>query len=173
MKRWSLQRSLGRIWMRPTLVLAGVLLLALAACASGGEASTGGGTPTPIDGTPTPPLTTGGCPNPTAIPKPGQAANLVLTMRNANQTTAISQGQTLEIRLPDTTRWILTGFTSGLLVLQQPAGFVDAATHTCVWRFLAQAPGSAVVSFNGRPICKPGQMCPQYILALRFALAVR
>jgi hypothetical protein len=160
-----------QMWMRLCVaLLAGPLLLA--ACAPGaGTSGASGSMPAAGSGTSTPQAS--GCPNAAATAHFVKAADVVLTLHDANQTSIIAQGQVVEIHLPDTTRWSLTGFGSGPLVLQQPAGFADLARHTCVWRFLAQADGSTTVSFSGRPICPPGQPCPQFILAVRFAIVVQ
>jgi len=156
------------------LLLCGACLLLLTTCTPGaGSGSSPGANSPPPSPQPTTPSSASSCPNPTAMPGFARPAKVVLTLAEANRPHTIADGQILEIRLPDTMSWSLVSFTPGPLQLEQPAGFTDLATHTCVWRFQAVARGTTTLSYNGRPICKPGQMCPMFIMAARFPITVQ
>jgi hypothetical protein len=161
---------------RSLLSIGGFLLMlvfVLAACGTNttvGSGSQTGKTPTP---TATHQASAGGCPGGTTSNAAQIPANVVLTKKNTGKTVNISKGQVVEVRLEQGLNWSGPAkLDSSVLELQGTAGSVSASDHTCVWRFLAVGAGKTQLSFTGRPICKKGQMCPMYIMAVPFTIEV-
>lgn len=84
----------------------------------------------------------------------------------------VQTGELVQVRLPTTMRWTLSGSaaTAGML---QPAGFADATLSVCVWNFRPLIPGIFTLTFAGAPICSPGAPCPQYELDVNFTVTVQ
>ena len=113
--------------------LAALLTFVLDAC--GGTGSGIGSTPTPTS-TAVPGYGTGhGCPSDAVVTSAPPAADVTITLSDANAVVAAHVGDVLEIHLPFGLRW--TGPTisgSGLLV-HTPAGYASTALGMCIWRF--------------------------------------
>jgi len=161
---------------RSLLSIGGFLLMlvfVLAACGTNttvGSGSRAGTTPTP---TATHQASAGGCPGGTTSNTAQTPANVVLTNKNTGKTVNIGKGQVVEVRLEQGLNWSGPAkLDSSILELQGNAGAASASDHTCVWRFIAVGAGKAQLSFTGRPICKKGQMCPMYIMAVPFTIEV-
>lgn len=161
---------------RSLLSIGGFLLMfifVLAACGTNttvGSGSQAGKTPTP---TATHQASTGGCPGGSTSDTTQTPANVVLTNKDTGKTVNISKGQAVEVRLAQGLNWSGPAkLDSSVLELQGTAGSASTSDHTCVWRFLAVGAGKAQLSFTGRPICKKGQMCPMYIMAVPFTIEV-
>lgn len=161
---------------RSLLSIGGLLLMfvfVLAACGTNttvGSGSQTGKTPTP---TATHQASAGGCPGNSTSDTTQTPANVVLTNKDTGKTVNISKGQIVEVRLEQGLNWSGPAkLDSSVLELQGTAGSVSASDHTCVWRFLAVGAGKTQLSFTGRPICKKGQMCPMYIMAVPFTIEV-
>jgi hypothetical protein len=160
---------------RSLLSISGLLLMfvfVLAACGTNttvGSGSQAGKTPTP---TATHQASTSSCPG-SASDTTQTPANVVLTKKDTGKTVNISKGQIVEVRLEQGLSWSGPAkLDSSILELQGTAGAASASDHTCVWRFIAVGTGKAQLSFTGRPICKKGQMCPMYIMAVPFTVEV-
>jgi hypothetical protein len=76
------------------------------------------------------------------------------------------------VRLPFGQRWNGPIVSQGILQLQAPAGYALKTNNVCVWRFVAQGTGSVTLNFTGRAMCKKGQMCPMFIMAVPFKIDV-
>ena len=114
-----------------------------------------------------------GCPNDTVVTAPLPTANVVLTNANSGTTVKAKKGDTIEVKLSFGHIWQgPTDLSQDLLTAQGPAGYAYPSAKFCVWRFLAAGTGSAHLSFEGRPICKPTQACPMYIMAVPFTIDI-
>lgn len=156
-----------------------VLVLALSACGTNAPTSTGAApastatapvvTATPTQGQ----ANTNGCPSSTVIAPPLPTANVVLTNADSGTTVTAKKGDTIEIKLSFGHVWQgPMDLAQGLLTAQGPVGYAYPAAKVCIWRFLAAGTGSAHFSFEGRPICKPTQACPMYIMAVPFTVDI-
>lgn len=165
LRRWSL------VLVVPCLL---VLVLALSAC---GTNTTTGAAPgsTPPAATPTQSqANTNGCPNNTVMTTPPAAANVVLTNSNSGSTINAKKGEIIEIDLPFGHTWQgPTSISPAILAVQGPAGYAYPTAKACVWRFQAMSAGTVHLSFEGRPICKKGQACPLYIMAVPFTITIK
>ena len=160
------------------LVLA--LVLALSACGTNTTTTTGTApvvTPTTPGITVTPTQSQAradGCPNDTVVTTPPPTANVVLTNANSGKTTTAKKGDIIEIKLAFGHVWQgPTDQAQTVLTTQGPAGYAFPAAKVCVWRYLAANVGTAHLSFEGRPICKPDQACPMYIMAVPFTVTIQ
>lgn len=162
---------------RSFLGIGGFLLMFVFVLAACGTNTTVGSSPQ-AGTTPTPTAThqastAGGCPGSSTSDTTQTPANVVLTNKDTGKTVNISKGQTVEVRLEQGLNWSGPAkLASSVLELQGNAGAASASDHTCVWRFLAVGAGKTQLSFTGRPICKKGQMCPMYIIAVPFTIEV-
>ena len=163
------------------LVILFVLLLVFVLSACGTNTTTTGATPSPT-ATATAPTATAtrsqaigdGCPNTTVVATPPPTANIVLTNANSGTTISAKKGDTIEVNLPFGHSWQgPTDFSPNLLTVQGPAGYAFPTAKACVWRFLAASTGTAHLTFAGRPICKQGQACPMYIMAIPFTVDIQ
>lgn len=154
------------------------LVFALSAC---GTNTTTGATP---GSTATAPLATAtatqsqatadGCPGNTVVTTPPAAANVVLTSADSGTTMNAKKGDVVEVNLPFGHTWQgPTNIPQNLLVAQGPAGYAYPSAKACVWRFLASGTGTAHLDFAGRPICKKGQACPMYVMAVVLTVNIK
>ena len=172
----------SRIQPRRSWVLFGMFVLALvfvlSACGTNttsGSQSSFTPTPTPTS-TPTPSHVTNanGCPDNTVVNTPPAPASVILTNKNSGNTVSVSKGETVEVHLPFGMTWSgPANLSQGLLSLQGPAGYASPTANACVWRFVAVGTGTAQLAFVGRPICKKGQLCPMYIMAMPFTVVIK
>lgn len=173
------------VFRRSTWGVSAVLILlmfTLAACGNNFTTSTGSPaipsasattSPAPT-ATPKQANTSTGCPNTTHVTTPATAANVVLKISDSQKTTTVHKGDTVEIDLPFGRNWSgPTSQTQGPLAMQTPSGYASSAAQVCVWRFVAMNTGTTNVVFTGRPICAKGQICPLYIMAVPFTIAVQ
>jgi hypothetical protein len=159
------------------LPLALAFVFALSACGTNTSTTTGN---SPSASKPTPPATqsqatnVNGCPNNTVVTTPPTPANVTLSNSNSGNTVEVKKGDTIEVRLPFGHAWRgpIT-LSQNLLAMQTPAGYASSMAKACIWRFVATGTGIAHLSFNGRPICKKGQLCPMYVLAVPFTLDIK
>lgn len=151
----SLRSHYAAAWL---LGLSALLLIALSACGAG---SPGAGRPQPTR----PPG--GGL---TILPCPGAYTSatppVAILGDKENVTEAkVRVGDAIEVHMDIGHVWKLDGVTpSGALAVKNENGLFDRAAGDCVWRFQASAPGSATITFTGRALCDPTQVCPQYIM---------
>ena len=172
----------GRIIRRQSFFffvpLALMLAFVLAACGNNGGTSTGSGsntgsTPTSAPTTVTSTKSTTGCPNNAVVTPPQTNPNVTIKLSNSNSTIAAHNGDLIEVRLPFGQQWSAPVTSGNILQLQTPAGYADTVNKVCVWHFIAKSTGSAQVSFSAKAICKPGQMCPLYIMRVPFTIDVK
>lgn len=158
-----------------SLSLALVLILAFSACgtnttSTGNSPSASGPTPTATQSQ----ANANGCPNNTVVTTPPAPASVTLTSANSGKTVEVKKGDTIEIDLSFGHLWQgPTSLSQDLLTMQSPAGYASTTAKACVWRFVATGTGIAHLSFDGRPICKKGQLCPMYILAMPFTFDIK
>lgn len=173
------------------MCLVGVLALALlvtgcgVTTANGGElasstpSATISATATPSPAPPSAPTTTrtstGGssavaCPDSSA--SPGNPA-LILTPTTPDRAGSAHVGDIVQVRLPTSSKWSYSpAQSSGALSPTQPSGVLIHSLDSCVWSFKAVADGTQTLAFTGQPICKPGQPCPDYRIAMTFTVTV-
>ncbi|SRR5579885_1111690 len=170
----------GSAKRRRALPLVGGLVLVfvfiLAACGTntttGSPAGSGGVTPTPTatqsQGS------ANGCPSSAVVTTPRAPAGVVLTSNNSGNTINVARGETIEVDLPLGHAWSgPANLSPNLLAMQTPAGYESSTAKACVWRFTATGTGIAHLSFAGRAICKKGQPCPMYVMAVVFTLDIK
>jgi hypothetical protein len=154
--------------------LAALLTFVLAACGlNGGSGSGTSSTPTP---TPTPVQgygTAHGCPSDAVVTPAPPAATVTVTLTSANTPVTAHVGDVIEIQLPFGLRWTGPTLAGGGLQLQAPAGYASTTTGMCIWRLRAWSAGTTRLTFFARALCKQGQLCPHYVLALPFTIVVK
>ena len=149
-----------------------ILAFLLAACGTNtGSPSTTSTGSAPV--TPTTVVNTNGCPSSTVVGTAPTPAKVVLKSTNSNTTVTAHVGDVIEVDLPFGQSWTGPTASQGVLQLQTPAGFALTTSKMCVWRFTAQSTGTTVLKFYGKAICKPGELCPQYIMALPYTILVK
>lgn len=154
-----------------------VLIFVLTAC--GTNTTTTGSAPdnttaTPVVTATQSQTTANGCPNNTVVSNPPAAANIVLTNANSGGTVNAKKGDVIEIKLPFGHIWQgPTNISQDLLTIQGPAGYASSSAKACIWRFVANGTGVAHLAFDGRPLCKKGQICPMYIMAVPFTIDIK
>jgi hypothetical protein len=153
------------------LLLIAVLLLT--ACGSKSETATTGASPKP------PPTTVkgygsaNGCPSDAVVTGETTKATVMVKPGNANSTIVAHNGDIIEIRLPFGHKWSGPTNSQGTLELQGPAGYALKNDKVCVWRFVAVKTGVTKLGFHGQAICKPGQLCPMYIMEMPVTIDVK
>lgn len=158
------------------LVLICVFLLASCGVNTNTGSSPNNGTTTP---TPTPTATTGqatanGCPSSATVGTQQTPAGVTLTNKDSGSTISVNKGEIIEVHLPFGHLWSgPANLSQGLLTMQKPAGYESASAKACVWRFVAAGTGTVHFSFVGRPICKKGQLCPMYVMAVPFTVDIK
>ncbi|MBE3557620.1 MAG: hypothetical protein IMW89_00130 [Ktedonobacteraceae bacterium] len=155
-----------------------MLILLLAACeaAAPGPGGSGGAGPTRPAATPAPTQgigTANGCPTNAAAPSSLTRPDVIIRDSDANKTITAHVGNTIAVMLPFGQKWTGPTISQGTLELQPPAGFASKDDHACIWRFVARGTGTTQLVFHGQALCKPGQMCPQYIITMIFTVDVR
>lgn len=155
-----------------TLLVTVLLSFLLAACGTN-SGSTGSPAPASPTATTVPGYgTSNGCPSDAVVStQPG--ANVVVKFADANSTITAHNGDVVEVDLSFGHVWGGPTTSQGVLELQSPAGYASKVTNMCIWRFTAKATGTTNLSFTGRALCKKGQLCPQYIIAIPFTVVVK
>lgn len=149
-----------------------LLLLILAACGTNSGSGTGaapGSTPTKGTGSANN-LT--GCPSNAAAPATS-TANVLIKPSQANSTITAHVGDVIEVLLPFGHKWSGPTASQGQLELQTPSGYASTANGVCVWRFVAKGTGTTQLNFTSQALCKPGELCPQYIMSVPFTINVK
>jgi len=163
-----------------------LLLIVLSACGNsdsntgtGGKSTNTGSAPTTgKQPTPTPTTVTGygttlGCPS-DAVISPSPKANQSVTVKSqAGTTVTANKGDIIELRFPFGKKWIGPQSVPSQLMQQQPAGYALKSDNVCVWRFTAMNTGTVDLHFTSRAICKPGQMCPLYVVDVPVNITVK
>jgi len=116
--------------------------------------------------------TANGCTDDTVLAKAPAKAKVVITHTATNVTVGAHQRDIIEVDLPFGHKWGAPSL-SGSLEMQQPAGYAWKPTNACVWRFIAKAPGTAQLTFPARALCKPGELCPLYVMEFPFTITIK
>lgn len=165
---WRIHRASQKL-LFSMISLAALLPFVLAACGLTGGPQSGTPTPTPTQGY----GTAHGCPSDTVVTPTPPAANVTIKLSDANATITVHVGDVIEVQLPFGLRWTGPAISGSGLQLQTPAGYASTATGMCIWRFHALRAGTTHLTFSARAICKPGQVCPQFVLAILFTIVVK
>lgn len=125
---------------------------------------------------PTPTRTGAGGASAVACPdssdSPGNPS-LILTPTTPNRAGSAHVGDMVQVRLPTSSKWSYgQAQSSGALSPTQPSGVLIHSLNSCVWSFKAIADGTQTLSFTGQAICKPGQPCADYRIAMTFSVSV-
>ncbi len=178
-----------------------ILLLFVAACAPGGQASGSavGGPGGPTAGAATPGSTSSatnpsgsssppaeqptpgsaslnGCPSQQPPPGAANPTDVVVSSGGGANGLAVSlrAGQTLEVRLAATVHWGLQiKDTAHILTASTPNGWYDASLKACVWRFTATGAGSAALIYGGSLVCAPHSQCATIAEAQDYTITVQ
>lgn len=159
----------------PLALITGLSILLMFILAACGSASGTGGTGSAPSSTPTAGGSTTaatGCPNNATDPG-APAANVLIKPSQANSTITVHVGDVIEVRLPFGHKWSGPTASQGQLELQAPSGYASNANSVCVWRFVAKGTGTTQLSFTSQALCKPGELCPQYIMSVPFTIDVK
>jgi hypothetical protein len=124
--------------------------------------------PGPIGGLPRP------CPGPNGSALGAGGGVVILTPSTPNHSATAQIGETVEVRLPNRTRWMYNAAASAPagLSLIQPAGIEDTQLGLCIWSFSVRSAGTATLAFTGLPHCDPTLACPQIAQVARFTVKV-
>ena len=160
-------------------VFSTIALVMLLACALTGCGSSGGTGPGP-GSSPTPTPTAGqgygtahGCPSDAVVSPEPPAAQVTVTLSDANRTHPAHVGVVVEIRLPFGLRWAGPTMQGAGLQLQAPAGYASLSLGMCIWRLNALQAGMTTLTFTARALCRDGQLCPRFVLAVPFTIVVK
>jgi hypothetical protein len=103
---------------------------------------------------------------------PGQPT-LILTPATPDRAGSAHVSDIVPVRLPTTSKWTYAPAQStGALSPTQPSGVLIRSLNACVWSFKAGAAGTQTLPFSGQAICKPGQPCANYRIAMTFSVTV-
>ncbi|HEY7413761.1 MAG TPA: hypothetical protein VH593_01100, partial [Ktedonobacteraceae bacterium] len=139
-----------------------------------GTASSGSSTTTTPS---TPPAVNGygtsnGCPS-NAVVNSTSSANVTERINSPNQSISAHNGDMIEIQFPFGRKWTGPSSTPSILQLQQPSGYAQKTNNVCVWRFVAKGTGKVQLDFEGRPLCKPSEPCPMYIVSYPITINIQ
>ena len=147
------------------------------ACGSNADAGgTGGSTQPPVVNPTSPtvpnPVASQGCPSNAIVTAPTKAT---ITVSDSSKDATISAhtGDVIEFRFPFGKKWSGPKASQGGLDLQGPAGYASKVNSACVWDFAARSTGTTQLTFNSQPLCKRGELCPQYIATFPFTVQVK
>ena len=155
-----------------------LLVFLVAAC---GKASNGGSSTVGSGSVATPTFPTvvkgygsaNGCPSDAVVSTAPPKANMTLQFSNANTTITAHNRDVIEVRLPFGHKWSGPTVSQGVSQIHAPEGYAWKTNNVCVWRFVVRGPGTVSLDFSGRPLCKRGQMCPMFIMAVPFKINVK
>ncbi len=151
------------------------LVLAFVLSACGSNAGTGGSNPSSSPTTIQGYGSAYGCPSDAVVTTAPATPNVTIHPSQTNTTITAHTGDVIEIDLPFGYQWRdrFTPQVQNILALQTPAGYAWKANNVCVWRFVAKGVGTTTLGFESRALCKPGQLCPQYVRYLPFTIEVK
>jgi hypothetical protein len=161
------------------LPLVVALVFVLCSCGTNSVSTTGSApaTPTTPAVTPTPTQSQAqldGCPSNVVVTTPLPSASVVLTDASSGKTMTVKKGDTIEIHLAFGHSWQgPMKLEPNILTAQGPTGYAFPTAKACVWQYRADSTGTAHLTFEGRPICKPNQACPMYIMAVSFTIEIQ
>ena len=118
------------------------------------------------------PTTTEGCPSTATVTTPVKAT-ITVTGSSKDATVNAHTGDVIEFRFPFGKKWSGPKASQGGLDLQGPAGYVSKVNSACTWDFTAKSTGITQLAFNSQPLCKRGELCPQYIATFPFTVQVK
>ncbi|HEV8191836.1 MAG TPA: hypothetical protein VGP82_10185 [Ktedonobacterales bacterium] len=97
----------------------------------------------------------------------------VLAATTPGRTVTVHVGDIVQVRLPSTSRWSFQAVQgAAALTSIAPSGMYAPALKACVWTFQATSAGAETLRYAGAPICKPGQPCAAYRIAMDFSVNV-
>ncbi len=147
--------------------------------ASGTPSATTGATATPSVAPPssaTPTRTPTGGSSAVACPDSNQSPGsptLILTPTTPDRAGNAHVGDMVQVRLPTSSKWTYAPTqSSSALSPTQPSGVLISSLNSCVWSFKAVSAGTQTLPFAGQPICKAGQPCADYRIAMTFSVTV-
>ena len=114
-----------------------------------------------------------GCPSDAVVTTPSSSANITIQPSQANSTVLAHTGDIIEIRLPFNSKWSGPTTSQGILELQTPSGYASKTNSACIWRFVAMGTGTIELNYTRQALCKPGELCPQYIMNVPFTITVK
>ncbi|GCE04369.1 hypothetical protein [Dictyobacter aurantiacus] len=163
-----------------------MLLVVLAACgntdsnsSSGSKSTNAGSAPTTgHQPTPTPTSIAGygtsqGCPSDAVVSNAPKANQSVVVKSQSGTTVNAHKGDIIDLSFPFGKKWIGPRSVPAQLEMQKPAGYASKSDKTCVWRFTARNTGTVDLHFTSRAMCKPGQMCPMYVIDVPVTVIVK
>ena len=97
----------------------------------------------------------------------------ILTPSISGRSVTAHVGDTVQVRLPATSRWSFqTTQSATALTMIAPSGMYAQALNACIWTFQARTSGAETLRYGGSPICKPGQACAAYRIAMDFSVNI-
>jgi hypothetical protein len=161
------QRALPiMIGIAALVIVAAVLIAIIPGCASKGATTSASS-----NGTNNPQVT--GCPGTKANVSWPQKPSVSLHAEQADTVTTVQQGQSIQFTFPSGSRWGLIANTTSQLSLEEPAGYYDAGSKTCGWRFMAKQSGTTTLEFSRQALCQSDAICPGVIIQYRFPIEVK
>ncbi len=127
---------------------------------------TGGSTPTAAHTTPKTGTPTG---TPGSVPSTAPVA-LVITQADTGKVLTLPFGSAAELRLGGNLRWSSPTATAGILSVAPETLTPDPGYQA--WRITATGHGTTMIQSNGVPVCPPGKVCAQFIVAFRATIVV-
>ena len=160
------------------LIISLIIAVALLLTACGKNAGTGTGSAGNPPSTPPPTVvqgygTSNGCPSNAVVSTAPSKPDITVNLANNGTTINAQVGNVIEFDLPFGRAWAGPSSSSGMLVLQMPAGYAWQANKVCVWRFTVQGTGTTQVAFSARPMCKKGEFCSQLVQDVPFTISVK
>ena len=109
---------------------------------------------------------------PITTPAPMPISNpplTVVTQGDFNQTVALAKGEQFVIALGGSLKWSLSFIPSGII---QKVSDVSGST-TAQGIYQADETGTSALHATGAPICKAGEMCPDFLQEVMINFVVR
>ena len=91
---------------------------------------------------------------------------------------SVRRGEQITIQLLATNRWSVDVRDADAILQSvepqgvEPQGVVDAQGQMVEWRYIAVRQGAATLVFAGRPVVRPGQKSPHFVMARTFIITV-
>ena len=86
---------------------------------------------------------------------------------------SVRRGEQITIQLLATNRWsVVVRDADDILQPVEPQGVVDAQGQMVEWRYIAVRQGAATLVFAGRPVMRPGQKTPHFVMARTYIITV-
>jgi hypothetical protein len=104
-----------------------------------------------------------------ATSAPDTGRTITITQQDNGQTFNIQVGDRVVVKMGTTLDWTVDIEPPGILV---PVPGVGTLARGVQGIYLAARPGTATLTATGRPICNPGQACPQFIQEVQVTIVV-